>query len=68
MDLITLFRQFCKGTAYFNQRYAEGQGNPAVVRQTAPQIRQFEKEVLAPFDEACRKASPEDLQLMWDQI
>lgn len=46
-----LYSQFLKGTAYFKAKFASGMVTPPVQRQLA----QFERDVIAPFDAACRK-------------
>lgn len=60
MDVKTLYQQFMKGTAYFNQQYADNNKNPVVMRQVAD----FERQVIVPMDSACAKMSRAELNQM----
>lgn len=64
MDLITLYRQFQKGTVYFAKHWAAGTVTPPVARQAA----EFERHVIIPFDKACLTATPEEKELMGNLI
>lgn len=63
MEIETLYKQLRKGAQYFNQKYAEGNRTPVIMRQVAD----FERQVIIPFDLACRKLTPEDRQKLEDE-
>jgi hypothetical protein len=60
MDLMTLYRQFQKGTIYFSKHWAGGTVTPPVMRQ----FDDFEKKVIIPFDKICLGATPEEKQML----
>ena len=52
-----LYDQLMKGTFYFNSQMLSGPATPHLSRK----IVEFERDVIRPFDDACRKASREEL-------
>ena len=51
MSALILFKKFIKGCEYFNKQLRGGAMNPFLGRQ----IRDFEREVIIPFDQACAR-------------
>lgn len=64
MTLSTLHTQFIKGVSYFKDKWIRGLDTPPV----RVQLVIFEQSVMRPFDEACHKATPEELGMLEDQI
>jgi hypothetical protein len=53
-----LWGNFQRGCQFFNNEMLFGGMSPYLKRKAA----EFEREVIAPFDAACKKATPEELR------
>lgn len=60
IKLMDLYAKFNKGCEFFNREMASGGMTPYLRRN----IDQFEREVMLPFDAACRAAKPQDLEML----